>query len=405
MNFLWKEERVRLLIDSPIASSTPSYSSGPSRTLIYSPRASTTPSYSSGASTSVSYSPRSSRNAKYLNCKLLLGRIKVLEATVEMYMHPEEHTLNSTALLHEVYNDMGKLVTNPISTAQEVEFAAPLTRIIHAKAVDDRAALLAIKSKINGDPQGIMSSWNDSLHFCLWEGIACGSRHQRVIVLNLPSQGLVGSLSPSIGNLSFLKVIRLQNNSLSGEIPPQVGRLFRLHELRLSNNSFQGKIPTSLTNCSNLAVLHMGYNNLVGKIPDEFGSLSMLNTLIFHGNNLTGGIPRFIGNLTFLETLSFGDCGLGGRIPDVFRRLSKLTRIALAGNNLVGTVPHSFYNLSSLEQVFFDNNRLTGGLPLNIGLMQPRLGVLSLSDNQFIGSLPPSLLSSPELTVLDVARN
>ncbi|GJZ54674.1 leucine-rich repeat protein, partial [Tanacetum coccineum] len=277
--------------------------------------------------------------------------------------------------------------------------------VIHAKAVDDRVALLAIKSKINGDPQGVMSSWNDSIHFCQWEGITCGSRHQRVIILDLSSQGLLGSLSPSIGNLSFLKEIVLYNNSLSGEIPSQVGRLIRLQDLRLHNNSFQGKIPASLANCSNLEVLHMGYNNLVGKIPDEFGSFSMLNTLIFHKNNLTGGIPRFIGNLTVLETLSFGDCGLGGRIPDVFRRLSKLTRIALAGNNLVGTVPRSFYNLSSLEQVFFDNNRLTGGLPINVGLIQPRLGVLSLSDNQFTGSLPPSLLNSQDLQVLDVARN
>ncbi|GJX94090.1 hypothetical protein Tco_0348676 [Tanacetum coccineum] len=42
-------------------------------------------------------------------CKHLLGKIAVLEATMKMYMHPEEHTLNSAALLHEVYNDMGKL--------------------------------------------------------------------------------------------------------------------------------------------------------------------------------------------------------------------------------------------------------------------------------------------------------
>ncbi|GJX39042.1 hypothetical protein Tco_0252345, partial [Tanacetum coccineum] len=28
---------------------------------------------------------------------------------VEMYMHPVQYTLNSAALLHEVYNDMGKL--------------------------------------------------------------------------------------------------------------------------------------------------------------------------------------------------------------------------------------------------------------------------------------------------------
>ncbi|GJT53257.1 hypothetical protein Tco_0988311 [Tanacetum coccineum] len=87
--FLWKEERLRLLVSSPGASTTPSYSSGPS----------TPPSYSSGPS----------RNVECSNCKLLLGKIKLLEATVEMYMHPEQHTLNSIALLHEVYNDMEKL--------------------------------------------------------------------------------------------------------------------------------------------------------------------------------------------------------------------------------------------------------------------------------------------------------
>ncbi|GJW69576.1 hypothetical protein Tco_0126493 [Tanacetum coccineum] len=54
-------------------------------------------------------SSSTSRNAECSNCKHLLGKITVHEATVEMYMHPKQHTLNSAALLHEVYNDMGKL--------------------------------------------------------------------------------------------------------------------------------------------------------------------------------------------------------------------------------------------------------------------------------------------------------
>ncbi|GJY73749.1 hypothetical protein Tco_0478180 [Tanacetum coccineum] len=97
--FLWKEERVRLLTSSPGASSTPSYSSGPS----------TPPSYSPGSSTPQRYSSRSSRNAECSNCKHLLDKIIVLKAIVKMYMHPKQHTVNSAALLHEIYNDMGKL--------------------------------------------------------------------------------------------------------------------------------------------------------------------------------------------------------------------------------------------------------------------------------------------------------
>ncbi|GJR23656.1 hypothetical protein Tco_0972183 [Tanacetum coccineum] len=55
------------------------------------------------------YSPGASRDAECSNCKHLLDKITVLEAMVEMYKNPEQNTLNSAALLHEVYNDMGKL--------------------------------------------------------------------------------------------------------------------------------------------------------------------------------------------------------------------------------------------------------------------------------------------------------
>nr|GFC48018.1 hypothetical protein [Tanacetum cinerariifolium] len=64
---------------------------------------------STGASTPQSYSMGTSRNAECSNCKHLLNNITVLEATVDMYMHPEQHTVNSAALFHEVYSNMGKL--------------------------------------------------------------------------------------------------------------------------------------------------------------------------------------------------------------------------------------------------------------------------------------------------------
>ncbi|GJU18651.1 hypothetical protein Tco_1146617 [Tanacetum coccineum] len=107
--FFWKKERVRLLVGSPGASTTPIYSPGSSSTPIYSPGSSTSPRYSRGASTPQTYSPGTSRNAHCSNCKHLLDKITVLEATVDMYMHPEQHTVNSAALFHEVYNNMRKL--------------------------------------------------------------------------------------------------------------------------------------------------------------------------------------------------------------------------------------------------------------------------------------------------------
>ncbi|GJT73678.1 hypothetical protein Tco_1032964, partial [Tanacetum coccineum] len=80
-------------------STPPSYSSGPS----------TPPNYSSGPSTPTNYSLGSSRNGECSNCKHLRGKISVLKTTMEMHMHPEQHTVNSAALFHEVLNEMEKL--------------------------------------------------------------------------------------------------------------------------------------------------------------------------------------------------------------------------------------------------------------------------------------------------------
>nr|GEX47885.1 hypothetical protein [Tanacetum cinerariifolium] len=81
------------------SSSTPSYSSEPS-----SPN-----SYSLGSITPQNHQSGTSISGGCSNFKHLLGKIKVLEAAVEMHMHPEQPTRNSTALLHELYNDMDKL--------------------------------------------------------------------------------------------------------------------------------------------------------------------------------------------------------------------------------------------------------------------------------------------------------
>nr|GEZ19922.1 hypothetical protein [Tanacetum cinerariifolium] len=102
--FLWKEIRIHQLMSSPGAPSA-----GPSTPPNYSLGPSTPPSYSSGPSTPPNYSSRSSRNAECSNYKHLRGKISVLKATMNMHMHPEQHIVNSAALLHEVLNEMEKL--------------------------------------------------------------------------------------------------------------------------------------------------------------------------------------------------------------------------------------------------------------------------------------------------------
>ncbi|MED6117625.1 hypothetical protein PIB30_111655 [Stylosanthes scabra] len=92
----------------------------------------------------------------------------------------------------------------------------------------DKIALLALKDKLtNGNPDAL-PSWNESLHFCKWESVTCSRRHKRVSALQLQNQYWGGTLAPSLGNLTFLRLINLTNINLRGEIPREVGHLKRM---------------------------------------------------------------------------------------------------------------------------------------------------------------------------------
>src|ERR1035438_10401659 len=102
----------------------------------------------------------------------------------------------------------------------------------------DRSALLSFKSQIHDDPFGVLSSWNESLHHCQWQGIFCGRHHpDRVTALVLDSKRLSGYISPSLANLTFLQRMSLSDNQLRGSIPEEIGYLGRLRFVNLSVNS------------------------------------------------------------------------------------------------------------------------------------------------------------------------
>ncbi|XP_048430476.1 probable LRR receptor-like serine/threonine-protein kinase At3g47570 isoform X2 [Pyrus x bretschneideri] len=207
----------------------------------------------------------------------------------------------------------------------------------------DRLALLDFKKMITEDPQNIMSSWNDSTDFCGWRGVTCNNSNKRVLTLKLNSQNLVGSLPPSIGNLTYLTGINLTSNGFHGEIPQEIGRLRSLEYLNLSYNSFGGKIPTNMSTCTQLKVLSIYSNKLTGSIPDQLSLLLNLNHLWVDYNSLPGTIPYWVGNFSYLKTVYLGSNNLQGIIPKELGRLTSLERFSLQANNLSGRVPVSFH--------------------------------------------------------------
>ncbi|KAL3739793.1 hypothetical protein ACJRO7_021113 [Eucalyptus globulus] len=280
-----------------------------------------------------------------------------------------------------------------------------ISQVLSANNMTDKLALLAFKAAITMDPFGVLNSWNHTTDHCRWHGVMCDRLHRRVTELDLQALKLSGSISPHIGNLSFLRVLILFNNSFHHEIPQQVSHLHSLHVLRLSFNTLEGEIPRNLSSCAHLTWLGLADNQLVGEIPIEFGSLVKLQILALGMNHLTGSIPLFIGNMSLLEGLGLSLNELGGKIPQALGKLTKLKGLQLDSNWLSGTIPPPIFNLSSIKEFDISNNEIRGNLPTNIGFALPNIEIFSIGFNQFTGVIPWSMSNATTLRWLQVKVN
>ncbi|XP_068644928.1 putative receptor-like protein kinase At3g47110 [Aristolochia californica] len=270
----------------------------------------------------------------------------------------------------------------------------------------DHLALLAIRDGMISDPAGALSSsWNQSRHFCKWNGVTCSRKHQRVTALDLSGHGLEGTVSPHIANLTFLRRIDLGNNRLYGGIPQQIGRLFRLRYLNITANSFEGEIPANISYCSELRTVDLSYNNLTGRLPAELGSLFKIIELRLGHNNLGGSVPSSFGNLSSLGVLSLERNNLEGSLPDEFGRMRSLEHFEIYENNISGIIPPSLYNLSSVKHIDVSVNKMIGSLPPDLGILLPDLDWLMLGANGFTGRLPDSITNASKLEFLDLTYN
>jgi Leucine-rich repeat (LRR) protein len=298
-------------------------------------------------------------------------------------------------------------------------------------------ALIDFRQAITGDPRGFFNSWNNSVDYCNWNGVTCSKTHLgRVREVNIIGQSLEGRISPSLGNLTLLKILDLSSNSLSGSIPPELGFLYNLLFLNLASNSFTGVIQSSLGNITQLESLFLYHNQLEGNIPTELGQSDKLIQLSLGENRLSGSIPTTLLNHSSIEILdvntnfllmelpsTIGNTlprlyGLGlnknmfqGQIPASLGNASNLTFIYLTSNNFTGQVPSSLGNLSRLRYLNLDGNKLETSDSKSWEFLDALgkcrvLQVLTLSDNQLQGAIPNSIGKlSPGLQYLGLEKN
>jgi len=268
----------------------------------------------------------------------------------------------------------------------------------------ERDALVALYNSTNG------ASWTNSSGWlgvpgteCSWHGIICNSS-QAVDAINLPDNGLSGTLPSEIGNLTAMRELILPNNSISGEIPAEIGNLGNLVVLSLGANQFSGSIPASIGNLSKLVSLDIGSNQLTGQIPESIGNLTELETFFGNVCQLSGPLPSSLTNLTKLKLFVVSDNQLSGEIPVDIGNLTSLEWLELTINQFSGPIPPSIGNLTSLRSLGLNINALTGTIPESIGNLV-NLTFLSVSENQLEGPVPESIGNLVNLEQLGYGAN
>ncbi|XP_057838106.1 receptor-like protein kinase 7 [Cryptomeria japonica] len=246
-------------------------------------------------------------------------------------------------------------------------------------------------------------------------------------ILCLSNISLLGTISPSIGNLTELVKLELSYNYLNGTIPKEITRLSKLYQLELYNNYLAGEIPSGFGNLTllqnfdaslnflngslselaslkNLVSLHLYENQFSGSIPDEFGEFEHLRELSLYLNSLTGPVPQKLGSLSDFSAMDISENLLTGPLPPDVCKRGKLAFLLALQNSFTGGIPESYGNCSTLDRFRIGSNSLSGTVPPAIwGL--PHAYIIDLSDNNFEGEISRDIENAKNLSVFIIQNN
>nr|XP_034927027.1 receptor-like protein 15 [Populus alba] len=220
--------------------------------------------------------------------------------------------------------------------------------------------------------------------------------------MDLRDNSFTGSVPNWIGNLSSLSVLLLRANHFDGELPIQLCLLEQLSILDVSQNQLSGPLPSCLGNLtfkesSQKALAYLGSFLISESIENAYNETMgpLLVDSVF--NLIKGYSPNFTEEVIKFTTKNMY-YGYKGKV------LSYMLGIDLSNNSFVGAIPPEFGNLSEILSLNLSHNNLTGSIPATFSNLK-QIESLDLSYNNLNGGIPPKLIEITTLEVFSVAHN
>lgn len=269
---------------------------------------------------------------------------------------------------------------------------------------------------IDDDDPGAQWVFNSDANPCEdeWQGVTCilpspyDFYHVYSLILN--SFEMVGTLTPSLTNLTQLTTLMLSDNHLSGTFPDSYGNMLNLQEVILRDNHLDGTLPSSLLWSANITDIIFNANFLEGTLPmppaGYVAGTSKLETLELEFNRFTGPVDEVIPLLTSLQILSLSVNAFSGPLPEP---LPPQFATAKLGDNLfTGAIPTAYIwstHLTGLEITVTNVQGSVPAAPINWDPSTAAMKYLILFTNLLSGALPSTLVQLPQLVIFDVSAN
>lgn len=219
-----------------------------------------------------------------------------------------------------------------------------------ARRLDKIALLRFFSSTGGGDTWRAADNWGEGTDPCWdnWYGVTC-DEHGRVIYLELPDNGLLGSIPASLGRLTSLIKLDLSTTAPN----------YQSHK-NMYRNALTGALP-SFAACPRLEEIEVSGNRIT-ELPDDLWRNGETLRSLSASHNLITTLPQYLMRFDIMHTLELANNLINDRFPsNAFGKLKNMRFLQLQYNNLQGNVDKDILGMTKNRVIDLSHNPNLGG--------------------------------------------